>query len=106
MAWPKGKFKAYESIFGELVMHIDGITRRTTPWPDWSVSTVIDAADHWHTVWKAVSCHKTQLAAYSQLEHLSSEHRKALWGTQEYYRALSLVNGGRARETDLFEGLR
>jgi hypothetical protein len=27
-------------------------------------------------------------------------------GRQEFYRAFSLVNGGRARESDLFEGLR
>lgn len=106
MAWPKGKFDAYESVFGELVMHVDGAARRTTPWPDWAVTSIIDAADYWPTVWKAVSCHKSQLAAYGQLEHLSSEHHKGLWGTQEYYRALSLVNGGRVRETDLFEGLR
>lgn len=106
MAWPKGKFDAYESVFGELTMHIDNIARRTTPWPDWAVTSVIDTADYWNTVWKAVSRHKSQLVAYSQLEHLSPEHHKALWGTQEFYRALSLVNGGRARETDLFEGLR
>jgi hypothetical protein len=28
-----------------------------------------------------------------------------LWGQQSFYRTLSLVNGGRARETDLFEGV-
>jgi LmbE family N-acetylglucosaminyl deacetylase len=106
MAWPKAKFDAYESVFGELVMHIDTVARHTTPWPNWAVTSIIDTADYWPTVWKAVSCHKTQLAAYGQLEHLSSEHHKSLWGTQEYYRALSLVNGGRVRETDLFEGLR
>lgn len=106
MAWPRGKFDAYESVFGELTMHVDDIARRTTPWPDWAVTTVIDTAEYWTTVWKAVSCHKTQLAGYGQLEHLSPEHHKSLWGTQEYYRALSLVNGGRTRETDLFEGLR
>lgn len=106
MAWPKGKFDAFESVFGELVMHVNGTARRTTPWPDWAVTTVIDTARYWPTVWKAVSCHKTQLAAYGQLEHLSPEHHKGLWGTQEYYRALSLVNGGPAREADLFEGLR
>jgi LmbE family N-acetylglucosaminyl deacetylase len=106
MAWTPGKFAAYESVFGELTMHVDTITRRTTPWPEWAVTSVIDTAGHWNTVWKAVACHKTQLAAYGQLEHLSPEHHKALWGTQEYYRALSLVNGGRARESDLFEGLR
>ena len=39
-------------------------------------------------------------------EGLPPEHQRSLWGVQEYYRVLSLVNGGRARETDLFEGLR
>ena len=106
MAWPRGKFDAYESVFGKLTMNVDDNIRYTTPWPDWAVTSVIDTSDHWDTVWKAVSCHKTQLAAYGQLEHLSPEHHKALWGSQEYYRALSLVNGGRARETDLLEGLR
>lgn len=106
MAWTPGKFAVYESIFGELTMHVDGTTRRTTPWPDWAVTSVIDTADYWNTVWKAVSCYKSQLVAYGQLERLPPEHHKALWGSQEYYRALSLVNGGRAREADLFEGLR
>jgi LmbE family N-acetylglucosaminyl deacetylase len=106
MAWPKGKFEAYESVFGELIMHVDNVARHTTPWPDWAITTVIDTADYWNTVWKAVSCHQSQLVAYSQLEHLSPEHHKSLWGSQEYYRALSFVNGGRTRETDLFEGLR
>ena len=30
----------------------------------------------------------------------------ALWGAQSFYRVFSLVNGGRQREADLFEGLR
>jgi hypothetical protein len=40
------------------------------------------------------------------LESLSATDHCSLWGTQELYRALDLVNGGRKRETDLFEGLR
>ena len=40
------------------------------------------------------------------LAHLSEEHHRGLWGSQEYYRAMSLVNGGRAKEGDLFDGLR
>ena len=28
-----------------------------------------------------------------------------LWGRQNLYRVYSLVNGGRKRETDLFEGI-
>ena len=47
---------------------------------------------------------KTQLGIYSQLESLAEEHHRAMWGTQEFYGVFSLVNGGRRRETDLFEG--
>lgn len=66
----------------------------------------MDTSVYWPTVWKAVSCHKTQMSIYKNLEHLSDENQKAIWGTQEFYRAYSLVNGGRKRESDLFEGLR
>jgi hypothetical protein len=38
--------------------------------------------------------------------NLSAEHHRALWGSQEFYRAFSLINGGRCLESDLFEGLR
>lgn len=106
MAWPKAKWDAYQSAFGDLVMHIDGIDRRAIPWPDWAVTTIIDTSEYWSTVWKAVSCHRSQLPAYGQLEHLPENHHKGLWGSQEYYRAFSAVNGGRSPETDLFEGLR
>ena len=40
------------------------------------------------------------------LEQLAEEQQRALWGSQEFYRAYSIVNGGRKLETDLFEGLR
>ncbi len=106
MAWPKDKWAAYQSVFGDLVMHVDSMERRSVPWPDWAITTLIDTEAYWPTVWRAVSCHKTQLSAYSRLEHLPEEHHKGLWGSQEYYRAFSLVNGGRKCETDLFEGLR
>ncbi len=106
MAWPKDKFAAYESVFGELVMNVNGVERRTSPWPNWAITTLIDTTAYWPTVWRAVSCHKTQLVLYSHLEHLPEEHHQSLWGTQEYYRAFSLVNGGRQPEADLFEGLR
>jgi hypothetical protein len=46
------------------------------------------------------------VASYARLKDLAPEHHEALWGTQEFYRALSLVNGGRATEDDLFAGLR
>jgi hypothetical protein len=34
------------------------------------------------------------------------QYRKLIWSEETYYRAFSLVNGGRAIERDLFEGLR
>ena len=45
------------------------------------------------------------MGIFSRLRDLSDEHQRALWGTQEFYRAFSTVNGGRAKESDLFEGL-
>jgi hypothetical protein len=51
-------------------------------------------------------CHESQLSAYRQLERVSREGQEELWDSQTYYRALSLVNGGRGVEDDLFEGLR
>jgi hypothetical protein len=66
----------------------------------------IDAADHWMTVWQAVRCHRTQLPGYEALTRLTEAQHRRLWGRQGFYRAFSLVNGGRAVEADLFEGLR
>ena len=83
----------------------DGVERQATPWPDWAVTTVIDTREFWSTVWSAVSCHESQVTGYDRLKDLSPEHHEALWGSQSFYRAFSTVNGGRARETDLFEGI-
>jgi hypothetical protein len=46
------------------------------------------------------------MGQYGALTALGPDDHKALWGPQEYYRAFSLVNGGRVRERDVFEGLR
>ena len=106
MAWTRKKWDAYQSAFRDLKTTIDGTERRANPWPDWAVTTHIDTLPYWTTVWRAVQQHRTQLAIYSRLESLPEEHHKALWGSQEYYRVFSLANGGRKKETDLFEGLR
>ena len=58
------------------------------------------------SVWRAVQCHRTQISGYAGLAAQSPDDHRALWGRQEFYRAFSLVNGGRACELDLFEGLR
>jgi LmbE family N-acetylglucosaminyl deacetylase len=106
MAPGKDFLKLYQKAFGDLVMYIDGVERRAEGWPDWQMTTRIDASSHWQTVWEAVCCHRTQLPTYSRLERLSAEEHQALWGFPTYYRVFSMVNGGRRGESDLFEGLR
>jgi LmbE family N-acetylglucosaminyl deacetylase len=105
MAPAEDLLNTFQFVFGDLVMHIDGVERRGAGWPDWQITTRIDTRAYWRTVWKAVCCHQTQLPAYHLLERLPEEKHKALWGCQTYYRAFSLVNGGRTVEHDLFEGL-
>jgi LmbE family N-acetylglucosaminyl deacetylase len=106
MAWTEGKWEAFQEAFRTLISRVDGVDRQATPWPEWAITTEIETVDHWPTVWKAVSCHKTQLTIYRNLADLSDEHHRALWGSQEFYRVFSSVNGGRTREIDLFAGLR
>ncbi len=105
LAWTRPKWDAYQAALKTLRATVDGVERQATPWPDWAITTVVDTADHWPVVWRAVSCHRTQMSIYRNLEGLPDEHHRALWGTQEFYRAFSLVNGGRALETGLFEGV-
>ncbi len=106
MAWPHDVNDIYESVFGELVMTIDGVVRRSTSWPTWALTTEIETADYQTQVWNAIKCHRSQLTAYNLLENLTAEQRHQLWGSATFYRAFSLVNGGRQKETDLFAGLR
>ena len=105
LAWPRSTLAAYEAAVRTLSSNVDGVERHAAPWPDWAITSVIDTRDVWPTVWAAVSCHGSQLAAYERLKDLSPEHHRMLWGSQSFYRAFSLVNGGRGRETDLFEGV-
>jgi len=105
IAWPESAWKAYQAAFRRLVSTVDGVERETTPWPEWAITSVVNTRDFWPTVWRAISCHESQVAAYERLKDLSPEHHQALWGWQSFYRAFSTVNGGRTRETDLFEGI-
>lgn len=99
-------WETYQRAFKRLVSTVDGVDRVATPWPDWSITTRIDARDHWETVWRAVRKHETQLAVYAGLDDLSRVELVELWGAKTFYRVFSTVNGGREVETDLFAGLR
>ena len=106
LAWRNYKWEAYQAAFRKLTSLVDGVARQATPWPDWAITTEIDTSSYWPIVWKAVCCHQTQMSIYKQLDQLSGEQQRALWGSQEFYRVYSAVNGGRKKETDLFDGLR
>lgn len=106
VAWTDRVWAHYQKVFKVLSSKVDGVERFSVSWPEWSVTSTADAHDQWETVWKAVRCHRSQIGQYGPLEDLTPEDHRMLWGPQEYYRVFSLVNGGRKRERDLFEGLR
>ena len=106
LAWRADQWAAYQSAFKKLVSTVDGVERQATPWPDWAITTVVDTRAWVDVVQRAVACHQSQVGAYGGLQALDTSQRDAIWGSWSFYRALSLVNGGRTRESDLFEGVR
>jgi LmbE family N-acetylglucosaminyl deacetylase len=106
MAWPAAVWTLYQHAFHEVVTRVDDSERRVVSWPEWAITTEIDARAYAGTVWNAVRCHESQIGSYPNVQQLSAEEHATLWGRQCFYRAMSLVNAGRRRETDLFEGIR
>ena len=106
IAWSVATWAAYQAALKKLTVMVDGVERQVVPTPEWEVTTRIDTSSVWPAVWRAVQCHRTQMSIFKNLSALPPEHHRALWGVQEFYRAFSLVNGGRRRESDLFDGLR
>lgn len=106
LAESREQVAAFEAAFGDSAMTVDGVKRRVTGWEPWAVTTRVDTRHYAMQVWRAVACHRSQLPGYAALARLPEEQHRRLWGTQEFYRAFSLVNGGRTPEDDLFAGLR
>jgi LmbE family N-acetylglucosaminyl deacetylase len=104
-AWPPQLWDRYQRVFKKLISKVDDVDRQANPWPEWMLTTRIDARAHWQTVWRAVQCHETQMAMYEKLGTLTPEQHELLWGDQYFYRVFSFVNGGRQIESDLFAGL-
>jgi LmbE family N-acetylglucosaminyl deacetylase len=71
LAWPESTWAAYQSAVRTLSVSVDGVERHATPWPDWAITTVIDTGEMWPAVWRAVSCHESQIAAYERLRDVS-----------------------------------
>jgi LmbE family N-acetylglucosaminyl deacetylase len=92
--------------FGGISMEVDGVTRTHVGWEDWQITTRLDNNKYLDKVQKAMLCHRSQLPGYGPLAEWSLAELTKIFGTGNFYRAFSIVNGGRKVETDLFEGLR
>ena len=97
-------YELYLSLFGDISMVVDGIERCPMAWESWAVTTRIDTSAFRDVVWQAVSCHQTQIPGVPGFRSALAASR--LWSTQAFFRAMSLVNSGRAMEDDLFAGIR
>ena len=106
MAWTKEKWDAFTKAFKLLQSKVDNEIRVASAWNDWAITTKLDTSAFWRQTWDAIRCHKTQLAIYKKLEELTEDEHKSIWGSQEFYRVMSIVNSGRKVENDLFEGLK
>lgn len=106
LAWNELTSQLHQQALKELGMNVDGLKRLVVPYPDWMITTIIAAHHFWRTVWQAVSCHETQMGIYAKLRELPDDRHRELWGAQTFYRVFSLVNGGRKKEADLFEGIK
>lgn len=96
----------YKDLLDAIVMEIDGVPRRITSIPHWAVTARIDCAAYWPQVWQAIQAHHSQMPTLKSIVELPEEAHRDMWISQQYYRAFSLVNGGRILEDDLFAGLR
>lgn len=98
--------EAYQALFGQVTMEVNGVARGMITWPDWAVTTRVDTYDYRHIVLQAIQCHQSQIEMATGLANISDEMQKKMLGCQMLYRAMSLVNGGSAVEKDIFEGIR
>lgn len=94
-------------IMGDMTFPVDDQIRGEAPWKEWMITTRIDMAEYCHTAWRAIQCHKSQLAALGALAEMHEDAAVAVLAMQgTFFRAYSLVNGGRKAETDFFEGIK
>lgn len=96
----------YQQEVSALNFLVDDVVRQAMAWPDWAVTTCIEADAYWEMTWWAIACHASQMGDLIKMGEIIREHHTGLVGTRYFYRAYSLVNRGRDLETDLFAGLR
>jgi LmbE family N-acetylglucosaminyl deacetylase len=93
-------------FMGDLTFPVGDQLRGEVAWKEWMVTTRLEIAEYCHTAWRAIQCHQSQLPTLGKMAELSEDAAVAVLAMQgPFYRAFSLVNGGRSIETDLFEGI-
>lgn len=94
-------------FMGDMTFQVDDQMRGEAPWKEWMITTRIDMAEHCPAAWRAILCHKSQLPTLGALVEMHEDAAVSVLAMQgTFYRAFSLVNGGRKMETDLFEGIK
>lgn len=98
--------QAVTPFIGEISFPVDEHLRGEVAWKEWMITTRIDVAEYSRTAWRAIQCHASQLPSLGPLAQLEEDAARSLLAMQgTFYRAFSLVNGGRKIESDLFEGI-
>jgi LmbE family N-acetylglucosaminyl deacetylase len=93
-------------FMGDMTFPVDDQQRGEVAWKNWMVTTRIDMAEYCDAAWRAIQCHQSQLPSLGMLAEMQADAARAVLAMQgTFYRAISLVNGGRKLETDLFEGV-
>jgi LmbE family N-acetylglucosaminyl deacetylase len=91
---------------GEITFPLGDQLRGEVAWKDWMITTRIEMTLHCHAAWRAIQCHKSQLPSLGLLAEMHEDAGVAVLAMQgTFYRAFSLVNGGREIEKDLFAGI-
>jgi LmbE family N-acetylglucosaminyl deacetylase len=91
----------------DMTFAVDDQLRGEVAWKNWMVTTRIEMTEHCHAAWRAIRCHESQLSTLGALAEMHEDAATAVLAMQgTFFRAFSLVNGGRELETDLFAGLR
>lgn len=94
-------------IMGDISFQVGDQVRGEVAWKEWAVTTRIDVSEYTRVAWEAIKCHQSQLASLGPLAGTGEDAIAAVLSLQgTFYRAFSLVNGGRKVEMDLFEGLK
>jgi len=94
------------AFVGDMTFPVDGQPRGEVPWKEWMITTRIQMAQYCHAAWRAIQCHQSQLPSLGLLAEMHEDAAVAVLAMQgTFYRAFSLVNGGRIVELDLFDGI-